>query len=828
MSKNRSALAAPRPDRTWLLGLLVALAISAAVWWPVTLPSFDFAPTSDGEYHLLRLFLLDHSLRAGLWYPRWLPDLFMGFGYPLFNFYAPLMYYLGTVFIRLGLDTYGALKAVAIGAVLVGTAGMYTLAKELLGTAPRGLFAATAYVLAPYPFLTNLYIRGAVPEMWGVALVPWVLWAGLQAYGRASLAASASLTITLSTLVLLHNLSALIGAGLLLLWVAILAAMDRHVAGIRAIAAATFAALGLTAFFWLPALGERELVQLELAWTSYREVSKWLYDPWTPVQRIWDFNIPNNQTPIGPFDLHLAYPYIDHAPPKPSLGQAVLWGIGLLGVANLLWRRRRRQAVPIVLFLAFAAGAWWLTTQWSQGVWEVVALLRTLQFPFRLHSVVALGVAVAAAAALPRSARLSLPLGAIIVLLLAWQALATRPWPGDDQPANRVVDGARLRLGQIDRWAGGTTTSNGEFLPRSVWWAIYTPGRHRGNSIYERTYPEREWIGGLVRPYTGTLDVRGLYSGPNWLAADVSALTPATLAFRRIDFPEWQAFVDGRKATTYPVPYHSGEQASLGFLLVDIPIGQHRVWLQFRSTALRLAAQLVTAATMAGAGVTFLVLTWRKVAGGQAPVRRAAGTLAAGLGLLSAGVLVLILSIQALRPPPTDPPAASSLLVLDVIEEVRAGRARLASSGGPTLGTHLDLRRLTLQGQERRWLYAHPASEVTVTLTVPPQAWLEAALAMHPDSWDTSVGDGVRYSVAVRRSHDDEPQVVWQRHLNPRAHSWEREWNEVRVDLRPFAGQTVELTLRTDFADEASYDWAGWGAPIVVIDRSARWYTSTS
>ena len=828
MSNLRKTLHHLPPGWTWLLGLLAALAISAPVWGPVTLPSFDFAPTHDGKFHLLRLFLLEHSLRAGLWFPRWLPDLFMGFGYPLFNFYAPLTYYLGVVFIRLGLDTYGALQTVTAGAVLVGTAGMYTLATGLLGTAPRGLFAAAAYVLAPYPFLHNLYLRGAVPEMWGVALVPWVLWAGLQAYGRASFAASASLTIALSALVLLHNLSALIGVGLLLLWVAVLAAMDRHVAGIRAIVAATAAALGLTAFFWLPALAERGLVQFELAWANYREVSKWLYDPRLPVESIWDFDVPNDQTPIGPFDLHLTYPYTDNAPPKPSSGQAVLWCTGLLGVASLLWCRRFRQAVPMALFLAIAAAAWWLTTKWSDGVWEAVALLRTLQFPFRLHSVIALGVAVAAAAALPRPARFSLPLGAILVLLLAWQALANLPWPGTDQPANRAVDGARLRLGQIDRWAGETTTSNGEFLPRSVWWAIYTPGIRRGNSIYERTYPEREWMGGLVRPHTGTLDVHGLYSGPNWLAADVIALTPATLAFRRIDFPEWQAFVDGRKATAYPVPYHPGEQARLGFLLVDVPAGQHRVWLQFRPTALRLVAQLVTAATLAGAGVAFLMWRWRQAAGGQVPRLHAAGSLVAGLGLLSAGVLVLVFSLQAVQPPPVQPPAASSLLVLDVIEEVRAGRARLASSGGPTLGTHLDLRRLALQGQERRWLYAHPASEVTVTLTIPPQAWLETALAMHPDSWEAPVGDGVRYSVAVQQSGDAEPQVIWQRFLNPRAHPWEREWNEVRVDLRPFAGQTVELTLRTDFAVETSYDWAGWGTPIVVIDRSARWYTAAS
>ena len=58
MSNPRNTLASPRLGRMWLLGLLAAVAISAAVWGPVTLPSFDFARTDDGEYHLLRLFLL--------------------------------------------------------------------------------------------------------------------------------------------------------------------------------------------------------------------------------------------------------------------------------------------------------------------------------------------------------------------------------------------------------------------------------------------------------------------------------------------------------------------------------------------------------------------------------------------------------------------------------------------------------------------------------------------------------------------------------------------------------------------------------------------------
>ena len=357
MSNPRSTLASSSLGRTWLLGLLAALAISAAVWWPMTLPSFDFAPTHDGEYHLLRLFLLDHSLRAGLWYPRWLPGLFMGFGYPLFNFYAPLTYYLGAIFIRLGLDTYGALQTVTAGAVLAGTAGMYALATGLLGTAPRGLFAAAAYVLAPYPFIHNLYLRGAVPEMWGVALVPWVLWAGLQAYGRASLAASMALTLALSALVLLHNLSALIGAGLVLPWVAVLAAMDRHVAGVRSIVAATAAALGITAFFWLPALGERGLVQFEFSWTSYEDVSKWLYDPWTTSEaRLCPLMFPTTRHRL----VRLICTLLTRIPITPRTSRRwVRRCSGVLGYSAspaCYGAAGFRQAVPIALFLARRSG----------------------------------------------------------------------------------------------------------------------------------------------------------------------------------------------------------------------------------------------------------------------------------------------------------------------------------------------------------------------------------------------------------------------------------------------------------------------------------------
>ncbi len=50
---------------------------------------------TDAELHVYRTAELGFSLAAGNLYPRWAPDFYYGLGYPIFNYYAPLTYYLG-------------------------------------------------------------------------------------------------------------------------------------------------------------------------------------------------------------------------------------------------------------------------------------------------------------------------------------------------------------------------------------------------------------------------------------------------------------------------------------------------------------------------------------------------------------------------------------------------------------------------------------------------------------------------------------------------------------------------------------------------------------
>ena len=109
----------------------------------------------------------------------------------------------------------------------------------------------------------------------------------------------------------------------------------------------------------------------------------------------------------------------------------------------------------------------------------------------------------------------------------------------------------------------------------------------------------------------------------------------------------------------------------------------------------------------------------------------------------------------------------------------------------------------------------HPPSSVSVSLRVPPHAYFQSGLALDPQTWSMPAGDGVRF-IAEADTPSGHVRLLDQ-HVNPRARGEERRWLDVWVSLESLAGQPVRLTLRTDLADDPSYDWAGWANPQIVL-----------
>lgn len=69
-------------------GYLIVLGLTLPVLWPLVGPAY--LSSHDGLHHLFRLLDLDWCIRGGVLYPRWLPHLGFGYGYPVLNYYAPL------------------------------------------------------------------------------------------------------------------------------------------------------------------------------------------------------------------------------------------------------------------------------------------------------------------------------------------------------------------------------------------------------------------------------------------------------------------------------------------------------------------------------------------------------------------------------------------------------------------------------------------------------------------------------------------------------------------------------------------------------------------
>ncbi len=160
-----------------LLPILVVLTMS--FWAIKPLLNTGFYPMHD-DTQVARVFEMHKALTDGMFPVRWVEDLGYGFGYPIFNFYAPLAYYVGAKFMLLGLNALTATKLmIGLGTVLAGIF-MHFIAKEFWGKI-GGIISALLYVYAPYHAL-NIYVRGAVAELWAYAFIPLVFFSVYKVY----------------------------------------------------------------------------------------------------------------------------------------------------------------------------------------------------------------------------------------------------------------------------------------------------------------------------------------------------------------------------------------------------------------------------------------------------------------------------------------------------------------------------------------------------------------------------------------------------------------------------------------------------------------------
>ena len=513
-------------------------------------------------------------------------------------------------------------------------------------------------------------------------------------------------------LLLTHNISALIGAFITPAWIVCLCLWRPNRSAFLVLGGTALGAAVLTAFFWLPALTETSLVQVERIHGGDLNYRHWFLT-WPGYHSShWGLQERSPQTRGFPVDLHLIYPHPLHGPPPLSLWQGVLWLGALFALTATLLRRMRSAALNrlpaslqqrrlIVLTVGFglilALACYSQSFDWALPLWERLPPLRALQTPFRLFTPAAYGIGLAAGGALTLWAAPRRRVWVVISLAvvgLGFAGVGGRVMPltpevpraVDEYFSNRMKHG--LHYGE-----------SGEFVPKTAHWTTWHEDEARGFWLYERMFPEAAWLGGRVTVWHGTLAIRQLAGGSLWTSAEVTVVgdAPAVLAFHQLAFAGWRAWVDDRPVPATPAPWIESQAIQPGFLLVEVPPGNHRVAIRFGPSGPRLVGATISLLGGLALAAWALVAARRSATPRHRLILRGA-SLVTALGVIIVSVRLLL----PLWPPPADHPP-QRIIVTNLIEALLAERATVHSPTGAALGPDrfLDVRYLTVHAQDR-------------------------------------------------------------------------------------------------------------------------------
>jgi hypothetical protein len=532
-----------------------------------------------------------------------MPDANYGYGYPFFNFYAPLSIYVAAAFRFLGFDYVSTIQLAQLLGFLVAAWGMFRLGYRWLGTYWAGLLAAVAFTLAPF-HLANVYVRGdSLAEFWAMAYFPLIILsmdALIQAHSdgnsRAGKRYFLLLALSFAGLILSHNISALIFTPFVLLYLLIAAlssaTRSESIQLLKWPLLALVLGLALSAWFWIPALGEQSLAQLEPVTSGYFSFANHFRGA-DLVQRsiLFDFDVAGGQ----------AF--------RMGLVQAVAILLGLLVL--LAWKQREEKPetdpegdaedtpsarVPVAASarLFIVAGlliATFMVTPLSKALWDNLQLLPFVQFPWRFLSVQAFfgALAIAALALLP-SRRILVPALCFLLLVVSLAALQT------DFLALTDADVTAERLAEYEWYTGNIgTTVSAEYLPP------YVQPRPQSST----------WLNNGTRDTPAAVE-GGLSSArltnrratrQSW-QLDVPS-PGATITLPTLFWPGWKAEIDGVPSGIEPAP-------GSGLIMLKVPSGEHEVALKLARTPSRIFAELISfAAILAALWISRNTISWK-------------------------------------------------------------------------------------------------------------------------------------------------------------------------------------------------------------------------
>lgn len=548
---------------------LIGLILTLSLFWPLfAAPYF----THHDDVQVIRIYEMgkcfkDHQIPC-----RWVPDLGGLYGYPIFNYYAPLPYYFGGLIYLLTGSLLFSSKAIFVLSFLGAYIFMFLLASKLWGRM-GGAISAIFYSFAPYHAL-DFYVRGAMGELWGLMFFPGLFWAFVKLEEKTNIKNLLLVAILIFGLISSHNLSAMIFLPIVSIWAIFLFLKRKTVRFLWFGLSSAIIGIMLSAFYLLPATFEKDLVHLETmvgGYFSYTEHFKGIKKLF--LERSWEYGSSIREVPGGEKD-GLSY----------QIGWVHLFGWFLAVVtAKILWKKNRTVSVSIIFFSLITLFSVFMIHPRSEFIWKAIDPLKYLQFPWRFLLITIFFVSFLSGSLFKIGFKhRRLVWAALVFAVVILNFAYFRPEKFIQTDDQKLLSG--------EDWDRQIKRSIFDYLP-----------------IYAKE-PPAELATSRYEILTGTAKITEYKAGTNWFsfAANIEGRTIIRLS--QYYFPNWVILVNGKETN---VEYKNN---SLGLMTLILGDGNYTVLARLYDTPIRTIANLITLLGFSVSAILFLV-SFAKVRG---------------------------------------------------------------------------------------------------------------------------------------------------------------------------------------------------------------------
>lgn len=548
-------------DKFFLI-LMISLAGVSIVILPLLGSSFF---STHDETHMVDIYEMLRSLKLGGFPPRWAPDLTYGAGYPYFNFYYHLPFYLTSVIIFLGVSMTESFKMVMLIFVLLSFFGFYYFSRNHVKK-EFALVSAILYIFSPY-FAVDLYVRGGLGELAVFALLPWTGFFIYRLIQNTTLINLSLTALTIGFLAISHNVLHIFNFPFLMLYGVVLIFIQKknYKKKLLMLFLAFLLGIFLSGYYLFPAFLERQFI------SNYEQI---------------------NLADQFPFFKQLIIPYWGYGTSHWGPDDDLSFNIGTVNLIAvilavfLLKSLKRSNKILVGISLLILAKDIFLMNSRSLFFWNILPIFHFVQFPWRLLIYTTFLTSLIFGISLEQLSEKYKKFNSLLFILFVIGAIVLLNfWHYHPSEYKQISDEKYLEL----YFANRTLEGNGvrpqlspeyknfaeDFLPPTIW---------------QKQRP----FGLPVRLIESEFPADISFVAKD-LSYHINALTSKdnVLIINATYFPGWSATVDNNVAEVMPF-------GRKGFMALKIPSGKHEIDVQFKDTSIRKFSNMLSLITLAG------------------------------------------------------------------------------------------------------------------------------------------------------------------------------------------------------------------------------------